>query len=363
MSALKLRTVLRSISTQAFVTEAPFFDKSKSLKVPNVEATKINRRIQSEQLHQLTPNRVEGVILDWSGTTIDRYAMAPTFAFIEVFKKFGVEITPTEARAPMGLRKDAHIEAILKMPSVIKKWEKVFGRSPDELDKEDIFEEFLPLQTKCLKNYTQLLPGVAKTSQDLQKIGVLIGVTTGFSKEMVDILLCHAKEQGFTPDAAVGGDEVLNGTRPYPNMLFKNMDLLGIANPKAVIKVDDTVSGIGEGLNAGCWSIGVSKWSSYVGVDSFEHEAQLSADELEEKRMISREKLLNSGAHYVVDDINLLPSVIFDVNRRLINGESPSSDYTNLKASALLPFKKAKAVEKPVSEDPRSLTGYPTWTF
>ena len=45
-----------------------------------------------------------GVILDWSGTTIDRYAMAPTFAFIEVFKKFGVEIT-TEARAPMGLEK------------------------------------------------------------------------------------------------------------------------------------------------------------------------------------------------------------------------------------------------------------------
>ena len=55
------------------------------------------------------------------------------------------------------------------MPSVIKKWEKVC-RSPDELDKEDIFEEFLPLQTKCLKNYTQLLPGVAKTSQDLQKL-------------------------------------------------------------------------------------------------------------------------------------------------------------------------------------------------
>lgn len=363
MSSSKLRTVFRPLSTQVAMAEEELLERGKSFAVSNVAATMINRRIQSEQLHQLTPNSVEGVILDWSGTTIDRYAMAPTFAFVEVFKKFGVKITPAEAREPMGLRKDAHIAEILKMPSVRKKWKEVYGRAPDELNKKDIFEKFLPLQIKCLKNYTELLPGVAKTSQDLQKIGILIGVTTGFSKEMVDILLCHAKEQGFTPDAAVGGDEVLNGTRPYPNMLFKNMDLLGIANPKSVIKVDDTVSGIGEGLNAGCWSVGFSKWSSYVGVDSFEHEAQLSFDELEEKRMVSREKLLNSGAHYVVDDINSLPNVILDVNRRLINGESPSSDYTNLKASALLPFKKAKAAQKSVSEDARSLTGYPTWTF
>ena len=46
MSALKLRTVFRSISTQAFVTEVPLFDKSKSLKVQKVEANKINKRIE-----------------------------------------------------------------------------------------------------------------------------------------------------------------------------------------------------------------------------------------------------------------------------------------------------------------------------
>jgi beta-phosphoglucomutase-like phosphatase (HAD superfamily) len=44
-------------------------------------------------------------------------------------------------------------------------------------------------------------------------------------------------------------DEV-SKPRPFPYMVFRNMQMLGVLNVSAVLKVDDTVSGVGEGLNA-----------------------------------------------------------------------------------------------------------------
>jgi phosphonoacetaldehyde hydrolase len=44
--------------------------------------------------------------LDWSGTTVDMHAIAPTIAFCEVFKKHNIDISMKHARQPMGLRKD-----------------------------------------------------------------------------------------------------------------------------------------------------------------------------------------------------------------------------------------------------------------
>ena len=53
--------------------------------------------------------KVKGMVLDWSGTTADEYVLAPAVVFVDVFKKFNVEISMAEARGPMGLRKDLHI--------------------------------------------------------------------------------------------------------------------------------------------------------------------------------------------------------------------------------------------------------------
>lgn len=71
-----------------------------------------------------------------------------------------------------------------------------------------------------------------------------IGSTTGFTKVMVDILLEKAKEQGYTPDSSVAGDEVSRlagirmqwssqvpnnmGFRPAPFMLYQNLCNLGV---------------------------------------------------------------------------------------------------------------------------------------
>ena len=286
-------------------------------------------RLESNILQSCRVKEVSGLILDWSGTVTDRYVIAPAIVFVDSFKHFGVDVTMQEARLPMGLRKDLHIKAMTEMKSVREKWHKVHNRYPTDQDVQDMYAYFIPKQLECLDEYSELLPGVAKITQSLQKSGLLIGTSTGFSKEMVDILAHSAKKQGYTPDVVIAGDDVLNGARPDPHMIFKNMDLLNISNPQSLIKVDDTAGGIGEGLNAGCWTVGVSKWSNYVDVDSFLHERILTDKELEIRRASSRNILLKSGAHYVIDDINSLPEVINDINSRMDLGETPINDLLN----------------------------------
>ena len=154
---------------------------------------------------------VKGVVLDWSGTTADAYVIAPAVVFVEVFKRQGVEISMLEARGPMGLRKDLHIEQLTLDPVIRERWKGVHGKYPDASDVEKMFADFVPAQVACLPEYTALLPGVAEVTQRLQKNGIKIGVSTGFIRVMVDVLLKDAIKQGFTPDATVAGDEVENG--------------------------------------------------------------------------------------------------------------------------------------------------------
>ncbi len=267
--------------------------------------------------------RVKAVILDWSGTTVDAYVMAPAVVFVEVFKKQGVEISMLEARGPMGLRKDLHIKALTEDAEIRERWKSVKGKYPDQADVDRMFEDFVPAQIKCLPNYSGLLPGIADVTQAMQKSGIKLGVTTGFLRSMVDVLLNDARKQGFHPDATVAGDEVLQGARPKPHMVYKNLDLLDITTIQSVVKVDDTVSGVGEGLNAGCWAVGVSRYSNYMNINSIEDADSLPDEEIKRRAEQTRDLLRRAGAHYVVDSIVELPEVIEDINARLARGERP----------------------------------------
>jgi phosphonoacetaldehyde hydrolase len=267
--------------------------------------------------------KVQAVILDWSGTTADAYVVAPAVVFVEVFKLQKVEISMAEARGPMGLRKDLHIKALTEVDQIKERWKSIHGKYPDQTDVDRMFEDFVPIQLACLRQYTDLLPGVSEVVQRLQKRGIKIGSTTGFTRPMVDILEEEAAKQGYRPDASVAGDEVINGARPSPHMVYKNLDILNITPIQSVIKVDDTASGVGEAVNGGCWGVGVSRYSNYMDIDSSEDAEKLSENEIGKRNEKTKSILQNAGAHYVIDSIADIEPVIEDVNKRLSLGERP----------------------------------------
>ena len=269
---------------------------------------------------------IQALILDWSGTTVDAHVVAPAVVFVEVFKKHGVPITMKEAREPMGLRKDLHIQKILEIPEVKQRWTETKQKEPNAQDVEELFEDFVPMQLECLPQYTSFLPGVLDTLKVIdQDFDLKIGSTTGFTAPMVDMILQDTQKNGYSPDTTVAGDQVPNnlGFRPAPFMIYQNLFNLGIYPIQSVVKVDDTVSGVGEGLNAGCWSIGISGYSNYTEVDSIEHWDGMTEREQQQRRADSREKLFGSGAHYVIEEFTDLPTVLHDIEKRLGEGDTP----------------------------------------
>ena len=267
--------------------------------------------------------RVKGLVLDWSGTTADAYVLAPAVVFVEVFSKQNVEISMTEARGPMGLRKDLHIKALTEVPEIRERWKGVHGKYPDQSDVDRMFEDFVPMQLDYLRKYTTLLPHVAVLTQKFQKDGIRIVSSTGFVRSMVDILEEDAKKQGYTPDASVAGDEVVNGARPKPFMVYRNLDLMDVHPIQSVVKVDDTISGVGEALEAGCWGVGIARYSNYMDINSLEEAESILEQEVQRRLANTREILQKAGAHYVIDTFDELPQVVEKVNQRLSRGERP----------------------------------------
>ena len=130
-------------------------------------------------------------ILDWSGTTADKYVIAPAIVFYNVFKKHNVPITMEEARLPMGLRKDLHIAKILEIPEVRERWTELRGSEPTQDDVDMLFEDFVPMQIECLPEYSGLLPETLSTVDMLKNhYNLNIGLTTGFTRDFS----CYGKQ-------------------------------------------------------------------------------------------------------------------------------------------------------------------------
>jgi len=87
--------------------------------------------------------------------------------------------------------------------------------------------------------------------------------------------------------------------------------------------VDDTVGGVGEGLEAGCWTVGIARYSNYMNINTLEEESTLSAEEIDRRLGLTRDILQKTGAHYVIDEFPELIDVVADVNARLARGEKP----------------------------------------
>lgn len=264
------------------------------------------------------------MLLDWAGTTMDYGCQAPAVVFVEVFKRKGVEITMAQARAPMGLHKRDHIRAISKMDDVAAAWQKAHGRPCTEEDVVDMYENhFKQLQVDCIARYAELIPGTLDALKTFRSRGLKIGSTTGYFQEAVDIILAEAAKQGYVPDSTVCATQVPAG-RPYPWMVIQNMVNLQVFPPAAVVKIGDTLPDIGEGLNAGVWTIGLARTGNEMGL-SDEGVAQLAPEELEAKLARARGRLAREGAHYVyvVDAIAETPPVIDEIEERLRRGDRP----------------------------------------
>ncbi len=264
---------------------------------------------------------VEAVIFDWAGTLLDFGSRAPAMAFVELFRRNKMELSVAEARGPMGTNKRDHIQRLFDVPAIAKRWSRAHGRLPGSRDVDRLYKEFLPLQLRVLAAHSALVPGAKTTIAALRRKGIRVGSTTGYARPMMAINLREAARQGLKVDAVATADDVPAG-RPAPHMCLKNALDLRVGAVGRCIKVDDTVPGIAEGLNAGMWTVGVSVTGNETGLSQAEW-ARLPAAAKARTRKAAERRLKRAGAHYVIDGVADLMAVVRDVERRLARGERP----------------------------------------
>ncbi len=253
--------------------------------------------------------KIEAVIFDWAGTTVDYGCFAPVQAFTEVFKEFGVTPTMEEVRKPMGMLKIDHIRTMLGMERIQKCWQEVYGRPSNEEDVQKMYAVYESKLLSVLDQYADPKPYVLKAIKALRAKGIKIGSTTGYTDKMMAIVTKCAEENGYKPDAWFSPDSVGLKGRPYPYMVFKNMHELEVTSTANVVKVGDTISDIKEGKNAGVLSIGVIEGSSELGLSEEEYEA-LSKEEKDRLCKKVRTSFLEAGADEVLLNMSELNDYI-----------------------------------------------------
>lgn len=291
--------------------------------------------------------KLEAIILDWAGTTMDYGCYAPMVVFRDVFAQMGVPITMEEARAPMGAHKKVHIRKITEIAEVRQRWVNQYNREPIEADINKMFELFVPKQLACLANYADLIPETNEVIAELRHFfGLKIGSTTGYTGEMMKLLLTEAEKRGYTPDVSVcstgqfavrkkgkyefgeilGAEPDWNISRPQPHMCNLNAALLEIKQPYLGVKAGDTKDDIREGKNAGMWTIGLATTGNEIGLNEQELIA-LTTPEFLQRRQRAYSSLETVQPDFIVDSINDVPSTINLINRLLIRGKRPGCLY------------------------------------
>lgn len=191
------------------------------------------------------------VVFDMAGTTVkdENYV---GLAFQQAMKHFGYEIPLKDINPIMGYEKPLAIKMMLQVyePNTALITEELIGV---------IHKDFVASMLHFYQTSDQILPlpQAEETFEALRSQGIKIGLDTGFSKDIADVII-ERLNWADKVDVVVASDEVKNG-RPYPDMIYKMMQQLDITDTAEIAKVGDTEVDINEGKNTGCkYVIGVT---------------------------------------------------------------------------------------------------------
>ena len=270
----------------------------------------------------MTTTTIRAVVFDWAGTIVDFGSLAPMGAFVRLFANHGIQISIAQARVPMGLPKLAHIAALGAMPGIAAQWQLVKGRDFSAQDAAALLKEFVPMSAASAMEHSDFIPGFLDSYAWLQEHHIGVATTTGYTRFIMEPLIAKAARAGFCPTRTVCCDDVAH-SRPSPLGMQECMAALGlVGQSSAVVKVDDTAPGLQEGLNAGCWTVGVAASGNALGWN-WDQWVHASEDEREHVLADARAALRSAGAHEVIDSVAHLRAALAAIEARVAAGETP----------------------------------------
>ncbi len=192
------------------------------------------------------------IVFDMAGTTVeDDHQVAS--ALQNALQKFGFNYSIDAINVVMGYAK----------PLAITKLLETFN-APQNLDDiliDKIHHQFVGEMTTfyATSSLVKEKENAAKIFQALRASGIKVAIDTGFSRVIADTIFDRLGWiAGLHYDVSITSDEVANG-RPYPDMIYRAMELCDVTDKAQVAKIGDTASDLQQGTAAGCqFVIGVT---------------------------------------------------------------------------------------------------------
>ena len=175
--------------------------------------------------------------------------------------------------------------------------------------------------TKSVSEFYAPISGVVVAVEAMRARGMKIAGTTGYTRPMLDRLEALAATQGYRTDRSLAPEDA-GGGRPYPWMCYRLAIDLRIYPLSSCVKIGDTESDIQEGLNAGMWTIGVTRSGNTVGLSEADW---LQLDPREQTKLLAcaEQELRAAGAHYTAETVAHALPLLDEIERRITDGECP----------------------------------------
>ena len=189
------------------------------------------------------PWAIDLVVLDMAGTTLEDGGQVVD-AFTGALRQHQIVVSKAELQAWRGASKREVLRFFV---------ERDYGAA-DPANIRRVEEIYATFRTRLEEAYAQgpvrPVTGTEATFDWLRRHGIRIALTTGFYRQVTDILLGAVGWHGNVVDAVICSDEVPRG-RPAPYMIYRAMEATGVIDVRRVAKVGDTVFDLLAGKNAG----------------------------------------------------------------------------------------------------------------
>jgi phosphonatase-like hydrolase len=179
------------------------------------------------------------VVFDIAGTIVKDQGEV-LHAFADALNRHGIQHTDAELKEWKGASKKEVIRHFVRRPDA----------TADESAVAAVYADFrCGLERHYRENGVIPIAGAADTFAWLRERGIRIATTSGFYREVSDLILESTGWRGMLA-ASISSSDVPAG-RPAPYMIFRAMEAAGVTSVCEVINVGDTPLDLQSGTNAG----------------------------------------------------------------------------------------------------------------